>query len=433
MGYVGLTLAVTMSELGFKVLGVEVREEVLTLLQSGEPHFYEPGLGLRLRRGVHTGRLQFARRINDTWQGSVFVITVGTPLDTHGKSRLDMIERVASDVEDHMSSGSLVILRSTVKIGTTNEIVAPILGRGGEIFELAFCPERTLEGQALSELRQLPQIVSGNTVQATLRAAHFFQLITPTVIRVSSIETAEMIKLVDNAQRDVMFGFANEVARACDMTGMSAAEVIKFGKLGYSRTNLPMPGPVGGPCLEKDSHILAEGLRERGVELEIMMSARRTNESQPREIVEYIKNYTNGLLGFPSNPVISMLGIAFKGQPSTDDLRGTMAKPILQHLRDNYMAQEFRGYDAVVCKIQVERFGLVPVDSLQRAFAGASLVLICNNHPIFSSIDIEELAKHLRPPALIYDFWNFYTLTDLDLPFGIRYVALGSHLQRVTI
>ena len=144
-------------------------------------------------------------------------------------------------------------MRSTVKIGTTRNLVHPVLEASGKRFDLAFCPERTVEGQALEELRWLPQIVGGETLDVTVRAGQLFQFLTPTVVRVSSVETAEMVKLVDNSQRDVHFAYSNEVARVCDVIGISAAEVIQAGKRGYPRTNLPMPGPVGGPCLEKDS------------------------------------------------------------------------------------------------------------------------------------------------------------------------------------
>ena len=102
-----------------------------------------------------------------------------------------------------------------------------------------------------------------------MRAAAVFQFLTPTVVRVSEPETAEMIKMIDNTHRDVSFAFSNEIARACDAAGVSAVDVIRAGKLGYPRTNLYMPGPVGGPCLSKDPHILSEGLRKFGVDLEI--------------------------------------------------------------------------------------------------------------------------------------------------------------------
>jgi len=429
LGYVGLTLAVAMADVGFKVLGVEIRDEVLTLLNKGEAHFHEPGLQERLRRVIRSGHLQCAKRIPDSWSGSVFIITVGTPLDTQGRSRLDMVQNVAREVAARMNNESLVIMRSTVKLGTTRKVVWPLLATNGKQFDLAFCPERTLEGKALTELRQLPQIVGGMTSQAAVRASQLFQFITPTVVRVSNLETAEMIKLIDNAQRDVAFAYANEVARACDAIGVSAAEVIQAGKLGYPRTNLPMPGPVGGPCLEKDSHILAEGLRDLGVEPEITMAARRTNENQPGEVVAYLRSYTDALSGFSMKPVITLMGIAFKGQPATDDLRGTMARPVFARLRDSYPIAEFRGFDAVASANDIKGFGLSPTSSLQQAFKGASLVLILNNHPVFSAMDIEELAKEMQAPGLIYDFWNCFKTADLHLPVGISYIALGSHGQ----
>jgi len=427
LGYVGLTLAVAMADVGFRVLGVEIRDDVLALLTKGEAHFHEPGLKERLRRVVQSGHLQCVKRIPEGWPGSVFIITVGTPLDASGRSRLDMVESVGREVAERMQDDALIIMRSTVKLGTTRKIVLPLLTASGKKFQLAFCPERTLEGKALIELRQLPQIVGGISSQAAVRAAQLFQFITPTVVRVSSVETAEMIKLIDNAQRDVAFAYANEVARACDAIGVSAAEVIQCGKLGYPRTNLPMPGPVGGPCLEKDSHILAEGLRDLGLEPEITMAARRTNEKQPAEVVSHLKRVTATLNGFAEHPAITLMGIAFKGQPATDDLRGTMARPVLACLRESYPTAEFRGFDAVVSANDISGFGLSPVPALQEAFAGTSLVVILNNHPVFSSMDIEDLAKEMRTPGLIYDFWNCYNATDLHLPQGVTYMALGSH------
>jgi UDP-N-acetyl-D-mannosaminuronic acid dehydrogenase len=427
LGYVGLTLAVAMADVGFTVQGVEIRDDVLAKLKNGVAHFHEPGLQERLRRAIKSGRLQCSKNIPNDWPGSVFIITVGTPLDAAGRSRLDMVESVSCEVADRMQGGALIIMRSTVKLGTTRKIVSPILAARGKQFDLAFCPERTLEGKALVELHQLPQIVGGMSSQAAVRASHLFQFITPTVLRVSSVETAEMIKLVDNAQRDVAFAYANEVARACDAIGVSAAEVIQAGKLGYPRTNLPMPGPVGGPCLEKDPHILAEGLRELGIEPEITMAARRTNENQPAEVVNHLKRIAAGLSGFAAKPVITLMGIAFKGQPVTDDLRGSMAKPVLARLRDAFPSAEFRGYDAVVSHVGIRTFGLQPIGTLEQAFSDSSLIVILNNHPAFSAMPIDDLAVRMKKPGLIYDFWNFFKTADMHLPEGVVYMALGSH------
>lgn len=427
MGYVGLTLAVSMADVGFEVLGVEIRESVLDLLGSGKAHFHEPGLERKLHQVIRSNNLKFSKDIPSDWVGSVFIITVGTPLAENGRTRLDMIENATRQVAQQLKRGGLIIMRSTVKLGTTRKTVMPILDSSGCKYELAFCPERTLEGNALAELRTLPQIVGGLTYGAGIRASQLFQFLTPTVVRVSDVETAEMIKLVDNAQRDVAFAYANEVARACDAIGVSAAEVIQAGRLGYPRTNLPMPGPVGGPCLEKDSHILAEGLREFDVELEITMAARRTNQNQPAEIVAYLESVTSTLNGFAIKPVITLMGIAFKGRPATDDLRGTMAKPILAHLREAFPHASFRGYDAVVGESEIRSFGLEPVKTLEEAFTESSILLILNNHPVFESMPINDLTISMKAPGLVYDFWNCFKNADLRLSKGVIYMALGSH------
>ncbi len=427
LGYVGLTLAAAMADVGFKVLGVEIRDEVLDQLSKGRAHFHEPGLEDRLQRVIKTGHFEYAKTVPQSWDGTVYIITVGTPLSARGEARLDMIESVAGEVARNIADGDLVIMRSTVKLGATRNVVTPILDASGKRYELAFCPERTLEGKALTELRQLPQIVGGMTPSAAVRSSQLFQFLTPTVVRVSDVETAEMIKLIDNAQRDVAFAYANEVARACDAIGVSAAEVIDAGKLGYPRTNIPMPGPVGGPCLEKDPYILAEGLRERGVEPEIAMAARMINERQPSEVVDFLKGTTASLSGFPQRPVIALMGIAFKGRPATDDLRGTMARPVLQRLRDAFPDAVFRGYDAVVAPAEIKEFGLEPVDTLEAAFAGSSLVAIMNNHPVFSAMPIGHLSTTMAQPGVIYDFWNSFRSSDLHLADEVRYIALGSH------
>ena len=428
-GYVGLTLAVVMAEVGFEVLGIEIRDDVLAKLQRAEPDLHEPSLGTQLVRVVSQGRLRFAKQLPQRCEARVFIITVGTPLDQAGRARLDMVENVAREVSSRLKPDDLVVMRSTIKLGTTRHVVMPLLDTAAVAYDIAFCPERTLEGQALLELRQLPQIVGASTLTSSVRAAQLFQFLTPTTVRVSSLETAEMIKLVDNAQRDVFFAFSNEVARLCDSTTISAAEVIRAGKLGYPRTDLPMPGPVGGPCLSKDPYLLAESFEARAVVPEIVLAARRTNERQPGEAAALIRRETDSLEAFPADPVVSLLGIAFKGCPPTNDLRGTMARPILAALRAQYPKGRFRGWDAVVGSSGIEAFGLAPCSSLEDAIADTHLVVIANNHEAFAAMPITGLAETMARPALIYDFWNNFEARNLDLPVGVLYMTLGGGFQ----
>jgi UDP-N-acetyl-D-mannosaminuronic acid dehydrogenase len=428
LGYVGLTLAVVMAEVGFRVRGMEIREDVVDTLAKGEPHFFEPGLAGRLKRVIKSGRLSVSQHIPASARAdtSVYVITVGTPLDAQRNVRLDMISNVAREIAQHLKTGDMVVMRSTVEIGTTRDLVKPIFDAVGCQYDLVFCPERTLEGQALRELRELPQIVGGHDQTARIRAAQVFQFLTPTVVQVSSLETAELIKLVDNAQRDVHFGLANEVARIGDAIGVSVVEVIRAGKLGYARSNLPMPGPVGGPCLEKDSLILASGLKKYGLSPEIILAARRTNERQPDEVIAEFKAFCAERVRLPKAPVITVAGFAFKGRPETDDLRGTMARPILAALRTAFPGARFRGYDAMVGADKLRQiFDVEPVATIEDAFAGSHLIIIANNHPCFEQMPLPLLAERMARPAVIFDFWNNFASVNAELPEGIIYTGLG--------
>ncbi|WP_448202720.1 nucleotide sugar dehydrogenase [Azospirillum sp. sgz302134] len=427
LGYVGLTLAVAMADAGFQVHGVEVRGDVLDKLARGIPHFHEPGLTEKLQHVVSRGRFTFGRTPDECDHCSVFIITVGTPLKADGRVRTDMIEAATRQVAERLHDGDLVILRSTVKLGTTRNVVAPILRATGKRFDIAFCPERTLEGQALIELNQLPQIIGAERIEVATRAAQIFGFLTPTTVKVSTLETAELIKLVDNTYRDVTFAFANEIARLCNAMEVSALEVARAGKLGYPRTHLPLPGPVGGPCLEKDPHILIESAREVGVDMDITAAGRRVNESQPQEVSRFLQQLTHSMQGFPQAPTISLMGLAFKGRPATDDLRGTMAKPVFEELRTRFPQARWKGFDAVVAPDDIRSFGLEPARNMAEAVEGANLAVILNNHPVFTSMPLPDLANRMDRPGVIYDFWNNFNSREVDLPEGTAYVALGSH------
>ena len=288
LGYVGLTLSIVLAELGYTVTGIEKTRDIVSKTNNSEPYFLEPGISEALLRVVSSGNLQAFETFPAHEQYDAYIITVGTPLDAKGKVRLDMLYTAARQVADHMQDNSLIVLRSTVKIGTTRKVAQDIFEKTGKSFDIAMCPERTLEGNAIHELRDLPQIIGASTDRARSRASEVFSVITNKIVAVSSIESAEMIKLIDNSYRDLQFAFANEIARACDAIGINAYEVITSGKLGYKRTNIALPDLVGGPCLEKDPHILRESLMDYDIDLEITGSARLVNERQPQETIAFV-------------------------------------------------------------------------------------------------------------------------------------------------
>ena len=426
LGYVGLTLATVLAEAGNKVIGVEKRPEVVEQTNAGMPHFSEAGLQEALSRVVRSGSLVATERLDPEAVCDTYIITVGTPLSGEGIVRTDMIEAASHEVTANMRDGALVILRSTVKVGTTRDVVSPILATSGKRFDIAMCPERTLEGEALQELRQLPQIVGADDPAVSDRATAVFRRLTNSIVQVSSLEAAEIIKLVDNTYRDVQFAFANEVARLCDAFEVDAHEVISAGKLGYKRTNVSMPGLVGGPCLEKDPHILLQSARSRGIDLELTFAGRLVNERQPAETVRFVSDEI-GRRNLPSPLRICILGLAFKGIPATNDLRGSMSIKVLDKLKKTHPDAEIRLFDPVIAPDHLAT--TFPDEHifarLGDAVSGASVVIIANNHPALGRISPRTISEFIVPDGFVFDYWNHFShLPTSEL--GNSYFAVGN-------
>jgi UDP-N-acetyl-D-mannosaminuronic acid dehydrogenase len=427
LGCVGLTLATVLAEAGNTVIGVEKRADLVEMTNQGIPHFTETGLPDALAGVTKYKKLVAAERFDNSFSCDTYIITVGTPLSTKGVARVDMIEQAARDIAENMRDGALVILRSTVKVGTTRNVVAPILAASGKQFDIAMCPERTLEGKALQELRELPQIVGADDPAVADRAAAVFRRLTNSIVQVADIETAEIIKLVSNTFRDVQFAFANEVARVCDAFGVSAHEVISAGKLGYNRTNIPLPGLVGGPCLEKDPHILMESARTRGIRLEITSAGRLVNERQPEETVQFINSEIDRREMAASGPLkISILGMAFKGLPETSDLRGSMSIKVLDALKKAHPNAEIGVYDPVTSP---EVLGTEFPDErvftrFGDAVSGASVVVIANNHPSLGQISPRTINEFISPNGFVFDYWNHFSHLPAS-ELGDSYFAVG--------
>ncbi len=429
LGFVGLTLAITMANRGFKILGVEKNKLILKNLKNKQAHFYEPRLKQNLKKIIINKKFSFFDKIPKNKNISTYIITVGTPLNAQKKIITKYIVKTCNEIAAVLKNNDIVILRSTVKIGTTRDIVFPILEKTGKNFYLVYCPERAVEGSALKELYTLPQVIGGIDNNSINKAVKIFKKITKKIVITSNIETAEMIKLIDNSSRDVFFAYANEIARTCDAIGLSASEVIKSGKSDYDRTDIAKPGLVGGPCLHKDPYIFSESIKKRNISAEITLMARKINERQPFEIVNFIYNYIKKINNFPKKLKISLIGLAFKGYPVTDDLRGSMAIQVFKALKNKFRSSKFFGYDPVISDTNIIKLGLKKISSLSDAFKNKDLVIILNDHHVFSNMPIEKLSRNLKIPSIIYDFWNHFDKNKLNLPDNIEYISLGSHYK----
>ena len=408
MGYVGLTLAAIMSDRGFNVWGIEKNPDILKVLKQGKPHFLEKGFESRIKGNLEAGKLHFLSKLselnNEQQEPIVYIITVGTPLSDAGKPRMDMIESVSKEIANHMGNGSLIILRSTVQLGTSRNIVKKILDKSGKQFMLAYCPERTIEGNAMAELAILPQIIGGLTEESALQAEAIFRRITPTVIMVSSLEGAEIIKLLDNSYRDLNFAIGNEVALLCEAAGLDGREIIKAANTGYTRTHISDPGFVGGPCLHKDPHILQESLAAYGYVPTLIKQGRTLNELIPSYVCDRL-DATGAISAQGKDTKISILGMAFKGRPETDDTRASPSLDIFACLRQRYPEATICGHDFAVDDSAISKLGITPVN-LEQAFDHASIVIAANNNKKYEWLDLNTLVMSMETPAVIYDIWS---------------------------
>ena len=424
LGYVGLTLSAYLANIGMTVHGVEIRDNVLSELASRRAFFLEENLDNVLNAVISNQSFTFSKSIPFSKSKRIFIITVGTPLTENQLPNLDFIKRAATEVAESINNGDLVILRSTVRLGVTNSIVRTILDASNKEFGLAFCPERTLEGAALSEIGYLPQIIGADSQDDLMRATLFFSKVTDTVIQVSNIETAEMIKMVDNMQRDTHFAISNEVARMCNQVNVKASEVIAAGKNQYPRTNLPTPGPVGGPCLEKDTYLLNEAFN---LSFSLSKTARMVNESIVDDSLDFFKEYFGKRISKnESNFRIAIIGLAFKGIPETNDLRGSVALKIINVIKDKFNNVEICGYDPVVKEDEIVNLKIQFMQNYEKAFENSDLVLFMNNHPQISEIKLEVVANKMKSGGMIYDYWGRFDYIN-HLPNNIVSSSWGSH------
>ena len=292
LGYVGLTLAIACAKRGLKVIGYEVNREILTHIRDQQKaHFFEPGLDYLIRECIENGSFLVERQLSPSKEAEIYIITVGTPLGREGKTQLTAISSVSEEIAANCADGSTVIARSTMKIGTMNNVIRPIFESYGKKIHLAVCPERTVEGSALEELYEIPQIIGSPDPIAQYDCQKLFSKISPASSILNTWEGAEAIKLMDNTFRDMQFGIANEFSLLIEHIGEDAKRLFEIANSGYKRTNIARPGLVGGPCLEKDPHILLESAKDLGVDLPMTRAARSINENMLGHGLQKIKRH----------------------------------------------------------------------------------------------------------------------------------------------
>lgn len=421
-GHIGLPLAAVLADAGFRVTGYDINDEFLTRVSTtGRAGYMEEGLDELLGRTLNRG---LTLSSSPPAAHDVYIITVGTPLDpATGRPTIDKVRQSIQQLAPRFGPDPLVILRSTVTIGTSRGVVLPEMARHAKSFGLAFCPERTIEGRAIAEMKSLPQIVGGMDGASAERAEALFRRITDKIVRVSSLEAAEMIKLMNNTYRDMTFAFANEMALMAERLGLSAGELIRAANHDYPRSNIARPGFVGGPCLEKDALILIDSLDRLDFRLGTVQAARETNSALPDQVAARLLHELAAMGRGPAGARVLITGFAFKGVPATEDVRGSAAVPIMERLQA--AGVEVWGHDFVTPEKVIADLG-ARACSLEEGAAGADALLVMNNHAGYGRADVAALARSMRGPALVFDSWQLFSPDRFAGVPSVRYGAIGS-------
>jgi len=427
LGYVGITLAASLANIGHQVTGVDTNKKLIKILREGETHVHEPGLEEMIKHNLSAENIYFETSVKNN-NSNIYIIAVGTPLDNNLKPGLEALNQVLLSISKVLKNGDHVMLRSTVPVGVTRDIVIPFLEKesnllAGKDFFISFAPERTIEGDAMKELKTLPQIVGGYSNRCAELGIKFWSTLASSVVKVSSLEAAELIKLANNTFRDISFAFANELALLASKHNVDAFDLVHQANEGYPRNKIPLPSPgVGGYCLTKDPILFScnsKGFRDDAV---LGVSSRKINQKASEYPIEVLEEFCKKTNKNMTNLNILIIGIAFKGNPETNDYRGSVSLDVMSMLKKK--VSRIFGWDAVITKQNINNLGFDDYDDLDDVINKSDAILILNNHPdnIISNLYENHNEDRIR---LIFDGWHQLDRIDIERNPNLKYATMG--------
>lgn len=430
LGYVGLTLALSLSSIGRTVFGFDTDSNKIENLKKGKSQITEPGIDKLLSNCLDINFFPVSSFDTLPFKSGLrnfYYICVGTPLKTANKIDLGPINDVIKMLMPILKEGDAIIMRSTVPVGTGSTLISLIESQNnwkiGVHFNYISAPERTVEGDALREIKELPQIIGGATKSCLLLASKVFQGLSLSVTPVNNLETAELAKIIGNAYRDYIFGFSNSLIDICQSFNIDINHLINTSNRGYPRSNIPLPSPgVGGPCLTKDSFFL--DLTPLDSKNSPVIKARQINQEVPTKSIEFISSVVKDLKRFSC----LCIGLAFKGVPETNDIRDSTSITYYNLLKRK--VEKVDVWDAVVdLENEAPNFSHYNPNFEYNFFA------LLNNHPNNTHFLKSKLQNTLEEQIIIFDPWRLFNIevaNFADCLKEIEYFSL-SHYQKFVI
>ena len=381
LGYIGLPTASLLGTKGYKVFGVDVSEHVVNTINQGEIHIVEPDLDILVKSAVQSGNLKAGL---EPVEADIYILAVPTPFKDNHVPDLSYVEAATKKIAPYVQSGNIIILESTSPVGTTEEIVAKMLQQAGhdvgkDVF-VAHCPERVLPGRILTELVENDRIVGGINQKSTEKTIEFYQTFVRGNVLSTEARTAELIKLTENAFRDVNIAFANELSFICDKENINVWQLIELANR-HPRVNILQPGPgVGGHCIAVDPWFIVARTPDQA---QLIKTARKVNDAKPQWVINKVKARAEKF----KHPVIGCLGLAFKA--NVNDLRESPALNIVKQIQEENIGE------LLVAEPNLKEhkdFELLPY---QQVIERADILLLLVDHKPFKSLKAVDFKEKI--------------------------------------
>lgn len=378
-GHAGLPLALCFANEGKKVVALDIDQEKIDMIRKGRMPFKEEGGDELLREVLSGGNLTVTTDQKLVTQSENIILIIGTPLSSHFYPDTQIFFKTIEEYRPYFCEGQLLVLRSTITPGTTDK-VKRVLEKNHFKIDLAFCPERIAEGNAIQEIYELPQIVAGYTSSAFNRAKELFSVLTDEIVALAP-EEAELAKLFTNSWRYIRFAIANQFYMIANSRNIDFYRIYQAITYKYPRIqDMPKAGFAAGPCLFKDTMQLAAHAENN---LFIGHAAMLINEGLPAYMVSALKKHHD-----LSKLKVGILGMAFKAE--SDDPRESLAYKLYNILEKE--CQQVMMTDPFVKDDRLR--------PLQEVVNQADLLIIGAPHKIYKELDLK--AKRVT------DIWNLF-------------------------
>lgn len=413
LGYVGLPVAALFAQKGYDVVGVDIKAERVSKINRGISPIEgkEPGLAELLREVVDSGKLKATIDYKDLADRDVVLIDVETPVNDQHLPDYQALKSALNSLGPMMKPGSLVVVESTIMPGTMQNIVKPLLEKAsgmrcGADFFLGNCPERVMPGKLLKNLRSMNRVAGGDCKSTSELMKMLYKQIVEADVDESDWITAELVKTVENAYRDIQIAFANEIALISEAVGANVWRVRELVRKSPGR-DLLLPGAgVGGHCIPKDPWLLASSVQGKEVAVRLIPAARAINDDMPRHMRELIEKGVGNL----KNKRILLLGYAYL--ENSDDPRNSPAEALRRLLTE-------AGAEVIIHDPFVAEY----TGDIYKKAKGCHAVVLVTAHTDYEFIDFLRLEK-VMAKAVLVDGRNLWD-KNIVKAAGFSLVRLG--------